>query len=133
MKRDLSRIDMIIEAERQRAERGAEPREVGVTPSPAIESVAAFKVVQEADDYVTCHAWNGVVEGEAPIAVAKPPTLRGATATRTVSSVEQMIFPEYVAGDVIYAMQIGGGTDVDGVIWIDLNIDSRVWSEECGP
>jgi hypothetical protein len=80
-----------------------------------------YKVKSEQDDYLTCRTWDGTIEGDTDIAVAKPPSLRGGTGYYTIAD---------VIG--IWAIQplIGGTGAVDGsanpVEWLDVSTGGTV-------
>ncbi len=86
-------------------------------------------VTIETDDTILVLAPDGLID------VAKPPTLRGATATRTVAGEHQIIIPPYSIGDRVFCFK-----DIDGptgvirsgidIVWQDLNVDGRQWAED---
>lgn len=69
------------------------------------------------------------------VLVAKPPKIRGDTATRTVNSEAQIIIPAYTLGDLIFAEKGWdggtGATDAAGnpIEYQDTNPDGRYWAE----
>lgn len=93
-----------------------------------------FQLVSETDDYLVCYEFDGDTAGTEEVYIAKPPHLRGDTATRTVGSEEQSIQPPYTAGDLIYGVLPGRGTSVtdangEDVLWLD--ISPRRWAAVC--
>lgn len=133
-------------------------------------------------DYIECWDYTGGAVGAAIIKVAKPPFLRFsifdltidsnavsftyptpdgsgyvagsrvATITSPSATQNEVIIRPYLAGDIIYAMQVQGGVRVyDGVYqsptdptppgspptlitvdWIDLNVEARSWAFQYG-
>lgn len=52
------------------------------------------------------------------------------TATLDATTESQVIVPSFVTGDLLFvADEISGGTGVDGVSLIDLNVDGRAWAQ----
>ena len=122
------------------ASRGINPPKQRGGRGDAVPSVARFKITAVHLDYLECHTWDGINEGEVPIYVARPVRLRasetsrtfsggtvtysqpanpetatGLTRTATIGGTDeaQTVVPEYVVGDEIYAVQnMGGGTGV---------------------
>ncbi len=122
----------------------------------AAGAVAYFKVVQYKGDYLECHTWDWVTEGNSVVHVAVPFLLRleysvdnpraGYTYTaanydwqnRTSTKVggdteEQVIVPLYLFGDVIMASRgipVGVSVGEESIVWQDLNLDARAWAKE---
>jgi len=95
--------------------------------------VDQFQLISESEDYLTCAVFDGVTAAGAYL-IAKPPHLRGAIATRTVGTEEQVIDPPYAVDDLIYAVRPRGGTNVTDanglrVVWLD--ISPRRWAASC--
>lgn len=126
-----------------------------------VPEVRRLVVAAIAPDYLTCYAFDGLTTGDAPLYVARPPRLRGSEAARTFaggtvsysgvnatgtartatlpddSTESQVIVPEYVVGDELFAVRnLAGGTGVTrtaggashAVEWLDLNVDARAWA-----
>jgi hypothetical protein len=90
--------------------------------------VYQMTVVSESSDYISCtyncpgNALNGTSAN-----IAKPPELRGFTATTTdAHGANQEIYPPYTAGNTIFAATPIGGTGVTGVTLQDINVTPRV-------
>lgn len=117
-----------------------------------------FVLVSVHGDYLTCHTWDGAAEGGTDVFVAKPYPLRrtpfdaqtiviGGVSytydyaddqTRNVDdgtdNEDQQVTPGFYAGELIYAIQVTGGTDVAGeddpypaVTWQMIG-DGRMWA-----
>jgi len=112
-----------------------------------------FKIKSvSSSDYLMCHSYDGVTEGQEDVYVAKPWFLRGnltwngksrlgvsysATgpqvriATKGTVSETQIVIPHYAVDDIIYAANAETGVstaDGKAITWIDLNIDGRMWA-----
>ena len=68
-----------------------------------------------------------VATGATGVLVAKPPALRGAVGTRTISGEDQVIAPNYTFG-VTNLYAIGFTESGLGTEWLDLNVDARAWT-----
>jgi hypothetical protein len=115
-----------------------------------------FTVVDVDCDFLWCRTWDGENVGDEDILVALPWMLRWTpfdgetrdgityeytsyverTADDGDATEDQVIVPDYVTGDVIFAAKgiVGGtyATDENGdeVEWQDLNVDGRAWAKE---
>ncbi|HOJ76396.1 MAG TPA: hypothetical protein PLL65_20955 [Phycisphaerae bacterium] len=102
------------------------------------------------DNHLVCRTWNGTTEGTTDITVAKPYLLREST-TRTgytynytgdqartstktsdSSTEDQVIVPEFVLNDQIWAISTDTGVTVGTtpVKYLDLNVDARAWAKK---
>lgn len=121
---------------------------IGNSPDSAIR----MRVKSIANDYLTCHTWDGTNEGTVDILVAKPAELRHvlatyaqltgfttvgtqtATATDGVDTETWKVTPDYVVDGEIWATLCGSGTGVTvsgaELGWIDLNLSGRAWAVE---
>ena len=86
-------------------------------------TIKAYKVNAESDDYLTAKLWTGGATTGSNVSIAKPPYLR----ISQQPSVDHSIYPSYTTA-VIYAVEVDGGTDVEGVTLLDLNTDARKWA-----
>jgi len=125
----------------------------GVAPPRQVESPSArprtarFQLQSISADHLVCKTYDGTTVGDTNINVAKPPQLRESNTAhdghtfdtfvggvqRTADSTEvQVIVPNYVALDEIYAIRdLRGGTGVtDAPEWLDLNVDARAWAKQ---
>ena len=50
------------------------------------------------------------------------------TVGTTQTTESQAIIPIYKVGEIIYATEPDGGTDLASVSWLDLNVDARAWA-----
>ena len=137
------------------------PRQINPNAAAASPEVRRFKVSAIKPDYLECNTWDGVNTGTATVYVARPPRLRaseesrtfsggtvtysavsatGATRTATVSGDDepQVVVPEYVVGDEIFAVRnVTGKTGVVRTVngdeipvdWLDMNVDGRAWAK----
>jgi hypothetical protein len=150
----IRKHDLHAEQARQDQARDALPRRSGY---PFAESpVVRFRVKSVANDYLTCRTWDGTDEGADDYRVAKPTLLRhvknnyqglanlttvdaqSVTADPTAAGdpdEDWVVTRAYVVDGEIFACipQGGAGLTVDGqdVIWMDVNVDGRVWAIEC--
>ena len=102
-------------------------------------SSALYKEVSVQGDYITCHTWDGTIEGSDPIYIAKPVRLRNSLTTETVLSVShsytyatgpdsnnkyrfnssaenidlELVTPAWIVGEIISAVSVPTGV-VDG-------------------
>jgi hypothetical protein len=118
--------------------------------SPGAIFARQFIISGISGDYLECHTLSGTSSGSGTVYVARPYLLRrtiwsGATRngvtytysanqTRSASTggtaITEKVTPSYQAGDVIIGVvRVGGGVGVDGVDWVDLNLDGRAWAE----
>lgn len=118
------------------------------------QAIGRFQVIADQGDYLTCYSYSGDAVTSSVINVAKPYLLRvtpfngfsrngisyvyTSNSTRIASNGDtenQLIVANYVAGDQIMAVtNILGSSGVtasngDKVIWCDLNVDGRFWSQ----
>lgn len=108
-----------------------------------------FLVQSIGNEYLTCHTYDGTTEGSDDILVAKPPDFRASvmdglsyessdltwvssqtlTADDGVTEETWLITLSYFAGCEVYAVKNpDGGTGVDDVDWLDLNVAGRCWA-----
>jgi|JI9StandDraft_2_1071091.scaffolds.fasta_scaffold279821_2 hypothetical protein len=139
----------------------ASPRQIDPAGASLASEVRRFKITEVAHDYLQCVTWDGVTEG-AVTYVAKPFLLRASalerefsggtlefsnittsggerTATLGATVENQVVVPEYFAGDEITAIRnVKGKTGVTreeagetkDIEWLDLNLDARAWAKE---
>lgn len=139
----------------------ASPRQVNRSGAARAPEVRRFKIIDVKHDYLQCVFWNGVKEGRVAY-VAKPFLLRASalerefsggtlefsnittsggerTATLGATVENQVVVPEYFAGDEITAIRnVKGKTGVTreeagetkDIEWLDLNLDARAWAKE---
>lgn len=118
------------------------------------QAIGRFQVVSDQGDYLTCYSYAGDAVTTSVVNVAKPYLLRvtpfngfsrngvsftyssNSERTATAGSAEsQIVVASYIAGDQIMAVtNILGSSGVtasngDKVIWCDLNVDGRFWSQ----
>lgn len=86
-------------------------------------TIKAYKVNAESDDYLTAKLWVSGSTTGSNVSIAKPPYLR----ISQQPSEDHSIYPSYTTA-VIYAVEVDGGTDVEGVTLLDLNTDARKWA-----
>lgn len=104
-------------------------------------------------DHLVCRTWDGTMEGDTDVLVAKPWSLRQTpfdnqthngiaydytnpserTASKGGVMQKEIVIPPYVWRDIIYATAaIQGGTGVvvaeNPVVWLEDNRDSRAWA-----
>ena len=114
--------------------------------------IRRFEVVSVDDDYIVCIEPGDTSSDPKYYNIAKPYLLQRTpfdgetrdaisyaytsaterTATdETYEEEDQVIVPNYVAGDIIYAaFAPTGGTGVeDASMWLDLNVDGRAWAK----
>lgn len=125
-------------------------------PHVQLGAILQFRIVTVQDDHLVCNTWDGTAAGSGAVLIAKPYLLRrtpfhgktrdgitysyaaaqSRTATLGADSENQVVVPNYVAGDVIYAADVaskgGAGVAVDGrtVRLLDMNVDGRAWAKE---
>jgi uncharacterized membrane protein len=108
-------------------------QDVNVTPR-VLASNYQMTVVSESNDYITCtYNCPGYTFNGTSVSVAKPPELRGFTATTTdAQGTAQSIYPPYTAGKTIFAVIPIGGTGVTSVTLQDVNVTPRVLATSLG-
>lgn len=146
--------DLINELARRAEYRQAQAAQTGnatEAPRAGFGQTRQFKVVAIFDDYITARTTDGTTDGTAIISIMRPYTLRvsltarGGVSYAKVSSQEriaggteaQVLTPQYLAGDIIYADRfVGGLAETDDlsvpIRWIDKNVDGRQWAKKAG-
>jgi hypothetical protein len=148
---DHRKLNEVVRALRSLLQGARPPTQVNPVAGVSIPVFQQFTIASIGEDVLICNPFDGTASDEtSEIIIAKPPELRASreewnditytytnSQTRTADdgseTEDQVIVPEYVVGDVIYAVKnIVGGTGVvvtDPVEWLDLNVAGRAWAK----
>lgn len=125
-----------------------ETRRFVLSADSTVWSPVRFRIFSVAGDYIVCTRVFDSALATQTTAVAKPPILRNSvtslsgvtytydfvdsrTADNGSSTEEQVIVTPYITGLDIVAIRVRGGTGVaNAPVWMDLNVDGRMWAKE---
>lgn len=118
--------------------------------------VTMFRYKSQGADHVVARQWDGATEASVDTLIAKPYALRNSITSRGgitysyTTSVEreaddssstetQVVVPNYVTDDLIFAVRVPRGCGVSvgsmpavALLWLDINVDARAWAKKSG-